>query len=172
MHIMCCRKNLDDAINLLLGVSASKLLFAWDQSHCTCTKFKTIEDEHKPLMLKELGKLWEKARPSLRWKKGEFNETNTLLVDDSPYKAIRNPMHTAIFPYSYRYSDTDDISLGPGGDLRVYLEGLAMAENVQEYVASHPFDYGKDPNTLFFTKDAEELRKNCNEGCRGVKGQS
>lgn len=28
---------------------------------------------------------------------------------------------------------------GPGGDLRVYLEGLAMAENVQEYVKQNPF---------------------------------
>ena len=28
---------------------------------------------------------------------------------------------------------------GAGGDLRVYLEGLAMAENVQEYVKQNPF---------------------------------
>lgn len=27
----------------------------------------------------------------------------------------------------------------PGGDLRVYLEGLAGAENVQEYVRRNPF---------------------------------
>ena len=30
-------------------------------------------------------------------------------------------------------------SAGPEGDLRVYLEGLALAENVQEYVKNHPF---------------------------------
>jgi len=28
---------------------------------------------------------------------------------------------------------------GPGGDLRVYLEGLAMAENVKTYVSENPF---------------------------------
>ncbi|KAI9088393.1 hypothetical protein K1719_029842 [Acacia pycnantha] len=139
------RQNVDAAIKLLVGVSESKLLFAWDQRHCTKTKFQTIEDKHKPLMLKELSMLWEKSRPGLPWEKGEFNETNTLLLDDSPYKAIRNPMHTAIFPYSYRYNDTNDSSLGPGGDLRVYLEGLAMAENVPQYVASHPF--GQPPIT-------------------------
>ncbi|KAK4252531.1 hypothetical protein QN277_014519 [Acacia crassicarpa] len=139
------RQNVDAAIKLLVGVSKSKLLFAWDQRHCTKTKFQTIEDEQKPLMLKELRMLWEKSRPGLPWAKGEFNETNTLLLDDSPYKAIRNPMHTAIFPYSYRYNDTNDSSLGPGGDLRVYLEGLAMAENVPQYVASHPF--GQPPIT-------------------------
>lgn len=113
------------------------------------TKFQTIEDEQKPLMLKELRMLWEKSRPGLPWAKGEFNKTNTLLLDDSPYKAIRNPVscslisfrkirlefffkyhivfnanvflstyvnyiqrHTAIFPYSYRYNDTNDSSLG------------------------------------------------------------
>lgn len=28
---------------------------------------------------------------------------------------------------------------GPGGDLRVYLEGLVAAENVQEYIKQNPF---------------------------------
>lgn len=28
---------------------------------------------------------------------------------------------------------------GPGGDIRKYLEGLAAAENVQEYVEQNPF---------------------------------
>lgn len=28
---------------------------------------------------------------------------------------------------------------GPGGDLRTYLEGLAMADSVQQYVESNPF---------------------------------
>ena len=31
-------------------------------------------------------------------------------------------------------------SLATGGRLRVYLEGLAMADNVQEYVKQNPFD--------------------------------
>lgn len=30
-------------------------------------------------------------------------------------------------------------SAGPGGDLRTYLEGLAVAENVQKYVKENPF---------------------------------
>lgn len=32
---------------------------------------------------------------------------------------------------------------GPGGNLRVYLEGLAASENVQKYVEQHPF--GQSP---------------------------
>ncbi|KAK9267023.1 hypothetical protein L1049_027660 [Liquidambar formosana] len=122
-----------------MGDSKDKLLFCWDQFHCTDTGFNTIENREKPLVLKELNKLWEKHEPGLPWKKGEYNESNTLLLDDSPYKALRNPAHTAIFPQTYRYKDVKDCSLGPGGDLRVYLEGLAAAENVQRYVEQNPF---------------------------------
>lgn len=28
---------------------------------------------------------------------------------------------------------------GPGGKIRAYLEELAMADNVQEYIEQHPF---------------------------------
>ncbi|XP_047174658.1 uncharacterized protein LOC124842255 [Vigna umbellata] len=131
--------NVDEAIKFLMGKSASKLLFCWNQSHCTTTEFTTVEDLHKPLVLKELRKLWEKEEADLPWEKGEFNESNTLLLDDSPYKALMNPMHSAIFPYSYRYFYTRDSELGPEGDLRIYLEGLALAENVRKYVSENPF---------------------------------
>ncbi|KAK1352950.1 Haloacid dehalogenase-like hydrolase superfamily protein [Heracleum sosnowskyi] len=70
---------------------------------------------------------------------GGYDESNTLLVDDTPYKAYKNPPNTAIFPNTYNYKNLEDDSLGPEGDLRVYLEGLALAENVQEYVKNHPF---------------------------------
>ncbi|KAL6973466.1 hypothetical protein U1Q18_027651 [Sarracenia purpurea var. burkii] len=113
--------------------------FLQDQSHCTDTGFNTVENRDKPMLLKELKKLWEKHEPDLPWEKGEFNASNTLLLDDSPYKALRNPMHTAIFPHSYRYKNAKDNSLGLGGDLRVYLEGLASADNVQMYIELNPF---------------------------------
>lgn len=122
-----------------MGDNKSKLLFCWDQSHCTDTGFNTIENQNKPLLLKELKKLWEKHDQNLPWQKGDYNESNTLLLDDSPYKALRNPPYTAIFPYTYQYVDKKDRSLGRGGDLRVYLEGLAMANNVQKYVQHYPF---------------------------------
>ncbi|KAL6977635.1 hypothetical protein U1Q18_026426 [Sarracenia purpurea var. burkii] len=43
------------------------------------------------MLLKELKELWEKHEPDLPWEKGEFNASNTLLLDDSPYKALCNP---------------------------------------------------------------------------------
>ncbi|KAK2663393.1 hypothetical protein Ddye_001967 [Dipteronia dyeriana] len=133
------KKNVEKVIEFLMGDSRRNLLFIWDAYHCSETGLNTIENKDKPLVLKELKKLWDKLEPDLPWEKGEYNKTNTLLLDDSPYKALRNPAHTAIFPYSYMYKDSNDCSLGPGGDLRVYLEGLAAAENVQEYVQQNPF---------------------------------
>ncbi|XP_015572087.2 uncharacterized protein LOC8284414 [Ricinus communis] len=133
------KKNMDKVIDFLMGDSRHKLLFCWHQSHCTNTGFTTVENNSKPLVLKELKKLWDKFDPRLPWNKGEYDESNTLLLDDSPYKALRNPPHTAIFPHTYCYKDAGDSSLGPGGDLRVYLERLAEAQNVQDFVAQHPF---------------------------------
>ncbi|KAF9607567.1 hypothetical protein IFM89_036929 [Coptis chinensis] len=88
----------------------------------------------KPLMLKELVKLWDKDDPNLPWEKREYNESNSLLVDDSPYKALLNPAHTAIFPTSYDFRNKNENLLGHGGDIRMYLEGLATSKNVQKYI--------------------------------------
>lgn len=63
-----------------------------NQCQCTRTNFKTIDNEDKPLLLKELRKVWEKLGPDLRFNKGEYDASNTLLLDDSPYKALCNPV--------------------------------------------------------------------------------
>ena len=63
------------------------LWFGQDSSKCTATGHYTVENKNKPLVLKELNKLWNKEEPS-----------NTLLVDDSPYKALRNPVLLAFSP--------------------------------------------------------------------------
>jgi hypothetical protein len=66
-----------------------------DLSKCTGTGFYTLENKTKPLVLKELKKLWD----DLPWRQqGEFSPSNTLLLDDSPYKALRNPVRTALLP--------------------------------------------------------------------------
>ncbi|OVA01145.1 NLI interacting factor [Macleaya cordata] len=133
------KENVNRVVDFVMGDLKQNLLFCWDMSHCTETGFRTIENRYKPLVLKELKKLWDKHEHSLPWEKGNYNESNTLLLDDSPYKALCNPLHTAIFPVSFTREDKEDNSLGPGGDLWVYLEGLVVAENVQKYVEQHPF---------------------------------
>ncbi|KAJ4707283.1 NLI interacting factor-like phosphatase [Melia azedarach] len=126
------KKNVERVVDFLLGDMKHKLLFCW-------VGFNTLENKHKALVFKELKKIWHMNEPNPHWKKGDYNESNTLLLDDSPYKALLNPPHTAIFPYSYKFQDRTDNSLGAGGDLRVYLERLVEAENVQKFVEQHPF---------------------------------
>ncbi|KAK1352937.1 ubiquitin-like domain-containing CTD phosphatase 1 [Heracleum sosnowskyi] len=125
------KENVDSILARLLGYDIRfQLKFCWGQSNCTVTNFKTRESGNKFVMYKEIKKLSAI---------GGYDESNTLLVDDTPYKTYKNPPNTAIFPNTYNYKNLEDDSLGPEGDLRVYLEGLALAENVQEYVKNHPF---------------------------------
>ncbi|KAL9252847.1 hypothetical protein AKJ16_DCAP01844 [Drosera capensis] len=130
----------DKIVQILLGDLKEKLIFCWDLSQCAQSKVNTLENRHKPVVFKELRRIWEKTDPRVQWEKGYYNASNTLLVDDSPYKALLNPPNTALFPVSYSFKDRRiDDSIGPGGDIRTYLEELALAENVQEYIRSHPF---------------------------------
>ncbi|XP_015579929.1 uncharacterized protein LOC8289053 [Ricinus communis] len=137
------KKNFDDVIDYVMGDMKHKLLFCWDLSHCTLTQFNTLENKHKPLVFKELRRIWEKDDPELPWEKGYYNESNTLLLDDSPYKALLNPANTAVFPHSYHCQNRQDNGLGHGGDLRVYLERLVEADNVPKFIEQHPF--GQNP---------------------------
>lgn len=79
------------------GFKSTRITFLQDQSHCTKTGYNTVEDRAKPLLLKELKYIWEKHEPDLPWASGEYNESNTLLLDDSPYKALRNPVSYSEF---------------------------------------------------------------------------
>ncbi|KAJ6760486.1 HALOACID DEHALOGENASE-LIKE HYDROLASE (HAD) SUPERFAMILY PROTEIN [Salix purpurea] len=155
------KRNLNPLIDFLFGDSRHKLLFCWDQSHCTDTGFTTVENTSKPMFLKELKKLWEYLESTPHLNKGEYDESNTLLLDDSPYKTLCNPVHTAIFPQSYRYRDGADFSLGPDGDLRLYLERLAEAQNVREYISQHPFGQRtitkSDPSWGFYSRILQVL---------------
>lgn len=137
------KKYLDSTVDDLLGDEKKRLIFSWDKSYCTKTGFMTPENKYKQLVCKELKKVWgnEFILDGEPWLfNGYYNESNTLLVDDSPYKSLLNPAHSAIFPDSYDSTIMNDNSLGRGGDLRVYLEGLASAdEDVRKYVEDHPF---------------------------------
>ncbi|PWA51673.1 FCP1-like domain, HAD-like domain protein [Artemisia annua] len=104
------KKNLDPVVDCLFGDLKKKLLFTWSGFHCRNSGMRTIEDRDKFIVFKELRNIWEKNGPS--WVKGTFNESNTLLLDDSPYKALLNPKHTGFFPTSYKYTDTNDDCLG------------------------------------------------------------
>ncbi|KAJ6311300.1 hypothetical protein OIU77_013133 [Salix suchowensis] len=125
---------MNDALDGVMRGFRSKLLFAWDQDKCTDSGLKTLENRKKPIFLKQF-----KTLSALSWCKELDTCLNTLLIDNDPYKALLNPPHTAVFPDEYTVDCAGDSALGPEGDLRVYLEGLADAEDVPSYVKDHPF---------------------------------
>ncbi|KAL0797952.1 hypothetical protein Bca101_053126 [Brassica carinata] len=132
------RIGLDYMTDIVMGNHAKNLLFSFDQSLCITTKFKTLENTTKPIFLKDLASVWNRFGTCLSCGKRKYDETNTLLVDDSPDKALCNPPHTGIFPFPYQYTDREDSALGPDGELRKYMERLVDAENVQKFVEENP----------------------------------
>lgn len=70
------------------------ICFFWlqDMSYCATTTLGSLENRHKYVVFKDLNQLWEKHDPRLPWQKGDYNESNTVLLDDSPYKALLNPV--------------------------------------------------------------------------------
>ena len=102
-----------------------KLAFVWGQDRCTHAGAMDPRDgpRSKPILLKDLRKLW--ATPSY----ARFGPSNTLLLDDSPYKAVMNPPHTALHPAEYVLGSGDDAEenlLGEGASVHllapVFLE--------------------------------------------------
>ena len=106
-----------------------KFLFVMHQGDCTNTGLRNPGKKASPLFLKELAKVW------CRFPQGLFNETNTLLIDDTPYKALWNPPYTAIFPEAYQYNEADDFLKTT---LPEYLTQLRDAVDVREFVRTHP----------------------------------
>ncbi|EXC33910.1 hypothetical protein L484_012800 [Morus notabilis] len=127
---------LNNALDCIMKGLKSKLLFAWDQRECTNSGWNTLENKRKPLFLKELKDLWQDRSICIE---GRYSSSNTLLVDNNPYKALLNPPHTAIFSDEYKVDNVEDMALGPRGELRVYLDELAGAEDVPSFVKEHPF---------------------------------
>ena len=120
------------------------------QSDCTDTGEVHPDGSGKALVLKELSRLWADARVVSAI--GAYGPTDTLLLDDSPYKAARNPRHTALHPKEW-LGPADawgraDAALGPAGAIRDVLAAIADADDVRDVVAR-----------LFAQKDASGMGK-------------
>ncbi|KAL8229196.1 hypothetical protein R6Q57_014096 [Mikania cordata] len=132
------RKVLDPVVDYLLGDLKKKLVFLWDLSHCTSSSVRSLENQHKLIVFKNLRKIWE-GKILNASENRYYDESNTLMLDDSPYKALLNPKHTGIFPLPFHYKDINDNFLGPDGYLRVYLQGVVTTGNIKKYIEQHPF---------------------------------
>ncbi|XP_009765286.1 uncharacterized FCP1 homology domain-containing protein C1271.03c-like [Nicotiana sylvestris] len=132
-------RNMDAILdNIMVGLRR-KLLFVWDQEKCIDSGFKCLKKKDKPIFLKQMKKIWENKYHILPFRGGKFSESNTLLIDDEPHVALLNPPNTAVFPPVFKVGKGKDTLLGPNGDLRKFLEGVADADDVPTYVKEHPF---------------------------------
>jgi len=77
--------NVDQMLSVLCTPGQrQQLLFVWAQEECTSRPTsKDSKHQGRPLFLKDLRKVWG-AFP-------EFDETNTILIDNSPEKCEENP---------------------------------------------------------------------------------
>ena len=178
--------NAKTLVQHIWGESRDRLAFVWGQDKCTHVgAMDPARPKSKPILLKDLKKLW--ASPSFK----RFGPRNTLLLDDSPYKAAMNPTHCAIHPKEYKLeaprreegdgrkgdaengsdafhdkkTKTDDDVLGPGGALRLYLARLASeADFVDAFVEASPWrSCGEEAPA-----SSDEVMRKAREGGRAV----
>ncbi|XP_050920398.1 uncharacterized protein LOC127138036 [Lathyrus oleraceus] len=117
--------NIDGALKCAMGNHKEKLLFVW-------VGLIPMVNAEKPLYMKELQKVWN-LYDSI------YSRSNTLMIDDKPYRALYNPAHLSIFTKSYDINDEEDNLFDPNGELCKYLEGVYKAEDVPRHIQHNPF---------------------------------
>ncbi|KAE8726557.1 hypothetical protein F3Y22_tig00006613pilonHSYRG00030 [Hibiscus syriacus] len=117
------RHNVDHVLKKL-PLFSEHFLFAWDQAKCKIYDNVTY--------CKDLNDVWNLCP--------DFNELNTLLVDDSAEKMMYNPKYNYICPHPFdSASHSNGNALEKGGNIREYLENLLKAPNVSDFVRNNPF---------------------------------
>ncbi|KAF8101789.1 hypothetical protein N665_0201s0105 [Sinapis alba] len=143
-----CEKNVDIVLNIVLENLQDNLLFVWDQEECTNSGSTTLHNSAKPMFFKDLSKVF-------KYFKG-FSASNTIFIDDEPFKALLNPDYTGVFPMSYDPTDKKDDFLDPEGEFCSYLDDLANSLDVQDYVKEHSFGQpmidSSHPDWSFYSK--------------------
>ncbi|CAL1373082.1 unnamed protein product [Linum trigynum] len=128
----------DNALDCVMnGLKKSDIMFAWNQDRCNDSGFKTLNKTDKPLFLKELKTVLDNL---FMVRNASYLALNTVMIEDEPYKTLLNPPNTAVFTTEYKFENMSDNVLAPGGELWMFLDGLARAgDDVPSYVKAHPF---------------------------------
>lgn len=130
-------QNVKPMIELAYATGTERPVAILDQSHCTETGVCHPQKPAKKLMQKTMSFVW--ALPEVR-EAGPFGENDTLMLDDSPYKALSNPENTALHPLEWS-PETKDLAIingiGPDGEVRRMLERFADAEDGRAIVCAH-----------------------------------
>ena len=135
------RKNIEPIIQATFGSDGSLAPAAiLDQDDCTDTGIGHPDNVHKRMRIKRLSLLWDDARVAAALPGVALGPANTLLIDDSPYKAADNPPHTSVHPPEWSALDADNPhdlhteALGPDGEVRRLLALVAAASDVRTAV--------------------------------------
>ncbi|XP_018479915.1 uncharacterized protein LOC108850973 [Raphanus sativus] len=102
-----------------------------DQKHSTNSGFKTLKNSDEQMFFKDLSKVFQKFK--------EFSASNTILIDNEPFKALINPDNTGLFRVTYDPRSAADSTLDPEGEFGSYLDDLANASDVQAYIKENSF---------------------------------
>ncbi|KAJ0822483.1 putative HAD superfamily protein [Helianthus annuus] len=138
---------MEHALDILMRDTKYKLLFRWDRAHCTEMGFNdgNEESEDHIFFVKELRKLWEKKDPSLPWEVGEYDESNTLLVENYPHRALLNPVSvflllSVLFLFLFRFF-TDKV---------MTLVNFTFFSRFQPHttIFPYPYDWNTEDNAL------------------------
>ena len=100
--------------------------FIWNQSMTTDSGVER-DDVKCNVFLKDLRQVWKH-----RIYNGVYDDTNTILIDDSPIKAFVNPTFTGLFPTTFQFGDSKDTFLLD--ILWPLLDKLSCAIDVQRFL--------------------------------------
>ncbi|KAF9282589.1 hypothetical protein BGZ68_005865 [Mortierella alpina] len=132
-------------LSLGFGDRVSRLDRVWSRDHF---RLPAVDYARKVLTIKDLEYVWEgiekekTAQPDAGKHPKyavQFDQTNTVLIDDSKHKTQLQP-HNGL---ALRDFDQDLARAGTDTELlkvRAYLEKLIYQENVSAYMRLHPFD--------------------------------
>ena len=111
------------------------------QEDCTVSKYRDPKNSQKPFFFKDLSIFYRRVPLA--------NDSNTLLIDDSPLKSLLNDQYNVVFPPTFRDSD------GQADDFLVcrllpYLDRLRMSRlQVPDFVQRNPCHGCQLPSCTF-----------------------
>ncbi|KAG0173424.1 hypothetical protein DFQ30_008034 [Apophysomyces sp. BC1015] len=124
-----------DMMCRMFGRHRPKLLFEWDR-----TMFGLSEKEYyqKTQTVKDLRRIWCEL---------SFDATNTIMLDDSPTKAILQPYNSVhLREFNHKSPEFKEHGESELCCVMEYLRKLRFESNVASYMRKHPYE-SPDPKT-------------------------
>ena len=104
------QKNVDKLCEYIFSADQrARLLFEWDQSHCTSVVPHPDPSEKKPLFEKQLRRVWKEFP--------QYDKDSTLIIDDSSLKMRSNPTECVYIAEAWNATMTEDNQLEWNGDI-------------------------------------------------------